>query len=77
MPAQTWHALLAWRQDVDPVLQRLYAPVAHLFSDLATEPEALRAEAVRQNVALPIELQFCLKRVQETSGIDLCAGQVS
>lgn len=36
--AAAWQALLAWRQSVDHLLDRLYAPVAPAFADIGADP---------------------------------------
>ena len=38
-----WSALLAWRQRVDHVLERLYAPARPAFADVGRDPAALAA----------------------------------
>jgi len=38
-----WQALLAWRQNADAILERLYAPVRPAFRDIGGDPETLAA----------------------------------
>lgn len=41
--ADAWNALLAWRQKVDHVLERLYAPGRPAFADIGRDASALAA----------------------------------
>lgn len=42
-----WTALLDWRESVEPLLARLYAPVAPAFSDIGADPAIQAAYKVR------------------------------
>lgn len=41
--AEAWKALLEWREHVDAILQRLYAPALPAYRGIGDEPEALTA----------------------------------
>lgn len=52
-----WEALLAWRQRVDSVLERLYAPLAPGFRGIGNHPDALAdwKSSVRRRFGLGLE----------------------
>lgn len=43
LPADAWRALLAWRNSIDAILARLYAPVLPAYSDISATDMTLSA----------------------------------
>lgn len=43
LPADAWQALLAWRNSIDSILARLYAPVLPAYSDISASDATLSA----------------------------------
>ena len=57
LPQDAWHALLAWRNEIDALLARLYAPLLPAYSDIAASDANLAAyrRDVEQRFGLGVE----------------------
>lgn len=55
--AAAWTALLQWRQSVEPLLARLYAPVAPAFADIGGDPaiQAAYKAQILQRFGMSVE----------------------
>ncbi|WP_455379994.1 glutathione S-transferase family protein [Acidihalobacter prosperus] len=54
---EAWEALLAWRQRVRHVLERLYAPIRPAYRDIGEDPTVLRAYKadIENQFGMPLE----------------------